>query len=508
MAVQTNDAYLVVVVPEARLHQIDSELNQHIVRIGRPRGELVLRRHLEAAEIYLADRDLIATDLSAHLAGPISEIADLARDVISERDRDPEGQPVSWLSRAVSAVADRSKEVADLLKTQSHGRVRTVLLSAAMCHGASSDAVFFASHRLVEMLRLTDPNPRLEQDGYRTQLDELRIDVANNRVDFNKNKYGEALRKYFWDNYPDLRSSFCEWVDATIRMDLLTHRDRTNLVDRFVSEALRTGSPRHVTWLIERWVFPGAHGSNRLRDYGVRALLAGLQHEHHGRWFRQLVYEWSRRSELPADVGQLLVDACTEVIAPNFPSQAVVRLHNRARREDGTGAPTARQALVRLAWGDPMLLRLLLARLDEGLQRQEPWQADFFLFLDIADPSRFADYRVSRPLAAEPVVRSQLVTCWRAAMFARPDLIPPRLHDWLAAAGQTASYDLLLGILVEAASPSITLLASLHVFARDWSHAAQGRPEVAVRLSQLIDLAQGLQATDYVFDHAPEEALR
>jgi hypothetical protein len=114
----------------------------------------------------------------------------------------------------------------------------------------------------------------------------------------------------------------------------------------------------------------------------------------------------------------------------------------------------------------------------------------------------------SQSLAADPMVRPQLVTCWRMAMFYRPDLILPRLHDWLAAAGQAAPYDLLLGILVEAVSPSIKHLAELHVNTRNWSHTVHGRPEIAVRVSQLIDMAQGLHATDYMFDPRPEEAVR
>jgi energy-coupling factor transporter ATP-binding protein EcfA2 len=107
-ALQKNDAFLAVVVPEARAHQIDSDLNRHIVRLDRPRGLLVLRRHLEAAGIFLPDHHLITKDLSALLTGPMREIEDLARDVISERAKAPDDEPATWLSRAVSAEADRS----------------------------------------------------------------------------------------------------------------------------------------------------------------------------------------------------------------------------------------------------------------------------------------------------------------------------------------------------------------------------------------------------------------
>ncbi|MCI2418345.1 ATP-binding protein [Saccharopolyspora sp. K220] len=509
-SLQKQDAYLAIVVPDPYRHLIGADLRQLVVRIDRPRGDLVLRRHLEAVEIFPSYPELAADELAKHLAAPMSDIANLVDWVTRARDKAPDGDVPTWLGEAIAAHTDRSGEVTAQLKNHSTGRRRTVLLAAAMCRGASSDAVFFASHLLVKMSGLDQgEGPRLGQDGYRIQLDDLDIDVTpNNRIEFSRIAYDRALLEHFWDNYPDLRETFCRWVDRIIRQEQFTTADRQNVVDRFASQALRTSSPGHVEWLIGRWVSPTQRGPN-LRDYGVRALVAGLKDVRHGRSFRQLVYRWSRHDDLPGEMGQIVVDVSTEVIAPNFPDQAVVRLQHRARREDGTGNPTARQALVSLTQQDPILLRLLLDRLATDLLRTAQWPADFLLFLDIADPWRLSDASTrSQPLAADQTVRSQLVTCWRAAMLARPDLILSRLHHWLAAAGQTASYDLLLRILAEAARPSIDLLAALHVTARDWSHTEHGRPEVAMRMSQLIDMAQGLQPADYVFPHASEEAVR
>ncbi|MFI0470341.1 hypothetical protein ACH347_40290 [Saccharopolyspora sp. 5N102] len=509
---QQNNGFIAVVVPDSRKHQLDSDLAQFESRIDRPRGAAVLRRHLEQEAIFPTEQQLGSTELARSLAGPMSEIASLAQMVVLARDTNRSGEVPTWLSEAISARIDRSNEVAQQLSKVPGGRQRTVLLAAAMCRGASSDAVFFASHRLVSALSLDGrEQPRMEQEGYRTQLADLSIDVApNNRIEFSLRSYDRALREHFWDNYPDLREPFCRWVDDILRIEQFTRRDRENLVDRFVVQALRTNSPGHVKWLIDRWIYPRQNGTpNALRDFGVRALIAGLKDERHGHFFRQLVYRWSRRSDLPGDVGQILVDVCTEVIAPTYPDQALVRLHHRARNEDGTGAPTAYQALVELTSRDPILLRLLLDRLTTGLAKQQPWPADHFLFLAIADPLRLADSsNRSQPLAADHTIRSQLGFCWRAAMLARPDLVVQRVCHWFDAAGRTAPHDLLLGILVDAASQHLHLLGSLHVLARDWSRTASGRPDVFVRLSQLIDIAQGLHATDYTFDHVPEEAVR
>jgi hypothetical protein len=509
-ALQQFEGYLAVVVPDGLQHHIDADLAQLVVRIDRPRGDLALQRHLEAEEIFLSERQLSSTEISRYRSAPMSEITILARMVVRARGADRSNDVETWLSEAISARMDRRDEVAEQLEKHSGGRRRAVLLAAAMCRGASSDAVFFASHRLVSSLGLDGrESPRLEQDGYRTQLDDLSIDVApNNRIEFSRFSYDRALREHFWDNYPDLREPFCRWVNDIIHIEQFSRLDRENLVDRFVVQALRTRSPGHVKWLIDRWIYPGRNGSpNSLRDYGVRALLAGLNDERHGRFFRQLMYEWSRRNDLPGDVGQILVEVCTEVIAPNYPEQAVVRLHHRARREDGTGDPTAQKALLELTAGSSLLFRLLLERLTTDLAKSQHWSTDLHLFLAIADPWRLTDSNArSKPLAADRTIRPQLVFGWRTAMRSRPDLVMPALHGWLDAAGQTAPYDVLLGVLVDAASPHLQLLASLHVAARDWSHTKAGRPEVAVRLSQLIDRAQGVRLADYALDHAQEEA--
>ncbi|MEV0055984.1 hypothetical protein AB0H34_36515 [Saccharopolyspora shandongensis] len=510
---QQRNGYIAVVVPDSRKHQLDSDLAQFEARIDRPRGASVLRWHLEQESIFPSDQQLASEELARSLSAPMSEIAHLAQVVVQARDTNPGGDVSTWLSEAVSARIDRSNEVAQQLSKVHGGRQRTVLLAAAMCRGASSDAVFFASHRLVSALSLDGrEQPRMEQEGYRTQLGDLSIDVApNNRIEFSLRSYDRALREHFWDNYPDLREPFCRWVDDIIRIEQFTRRDRENLVDRFVEQALRTNSPGHVRWLIDRWVFPRQNGaSNPLRDYGVLALLTGLRNERHGYFFRRLVYEWSRRNDLPHDVGQILVDVCAEVIAPTYPEQALVRLHHRARREDGTGNPTAYQALVELTSRDPILLRLLLDRITTDLaNQQQHWPVDHFLFLAIADPLRLADPSMrSQPLAADHTIRSQLGSCWRETMLARPDLVVQRVCHWFDVAGRTAPHDVLLGILVDAASQHLHLLGSLHVLARDWSRTASGRADVFVRLSQLIDMAQGLHSTDYTFDHVPEEAVR
>ncbi|KAA5830079.1 hypothetical protein ABT337_09725 [Saccharopolyspora hirsuta] len=511
--VQKADGHLVVVLPGSLAHHVEAELSRYIVRIERPDGREVLAAHLAAEQITLPTDRLDHEDVEQHLTASMAEITNLARMTVEARRSDPGGDAESWFLEAISACTDRRGEVAEVVGKHARGRARSVLLAAAMCRGATSDAVFFASHRLVKQLGFEE-EPRLEQDGHHDHLVSLGIEVtADGRVEFDKLGYDQAARDYFWDSYPDLRKRFCGWVHSIIRDPLFTGRDRMNLVDHVVAASLRTNSPAHVRWLIEQWVFPESNArSNPLQDFGVRALIAGLSDERHGRFFRRMVWEWSTSDDLPAAVGQILVEVCTEVIAPRFPAQALVRLHQRARREDGRGDPTARQALLELTSTNPTLWRLLLDRLANDAARDNNWPMDLYLFLALADPTHLI--RGDRPLITDAVVRPQLVFLWYRAMVAAgapaavPDPVRHRVSHWLAAAVQPAPRDLLLGLLVEAAQQNLPLLGFLHVSARDWSHAGDGRAEVAMRLSQLIDLAQGLQPTDYLFDRMPQEAAR
>ncbi|MEB3368586.1 hypothetical protein [Saccharopolyspora mangrovi] len=499
--------YLAVVVPDELAHHLDSELKQFVERIGRPPGRLVLRRHLRPADLNPSDDQLSDAAVEACLDAPMAEIAGVAERVVEARAALPEHDLTRWLEEAATAKAQRRKEIADKLRENSSGRQRAVLLASAMCRGASSDAVFFASHRLVRMMGLDEAEkPRLEQDGYRWQLQRLQVDVSpRDSIEFRKLSYDEAVLEHFWDNFPDLRVEFRRWVEQLIALPQLTGRDRLNLVDRFTAQALRTGSPEQVGLLVEKWVFPRDGGASPLQDFGVRALITGLKDARHGTHFRRMVYEWSRAQELPEPVGQILVEVCTEVIAPNYPGQALVRLHHRARREPGR---LARQALLDLVQRSALQYRLLLERLAADLLKTPQWQVDLLLFVELADPLLLSDTaQRARPLVTDRQVRAQLVTCWRQLMLARNDLVEQRLFQWLATAARAPHPDQLLGVLVEAASASVDLLGALYAAARDWAETPEGHPEVAIRLSQLIDQAQGLQSQDYSYPR-PEEFVR
>lgn len=507
---ERQDAYLVVVLADEREHQVDTELAHYMVKIGRPRGHVVFQRHLAVEGIRLTDDDLRSEALAPHLASGTGDIAILARKVIQQRDADPHGCASTWLKQALADDSSRQRDVAEQVNAASPARDRAVLFAAAMCEGATTDGVFFAAQGLLEQVNTSGEKPRLEQPGYLQQLKELVKEVQiNERVEFARVGYDDAVRNHFWDNYPDLRSVFSRWVGETLKSGYLTQIDRKVLVQRFLGQALRTGSVQDMISLISRWVNPAEHGGpSYWIEFATQALIAGLTHERHGRHFRSLVYDWSRNADLPEHIGQLLVRVCTDVIAPSFPEQAVVRLHQRARRESGQRSPTARDALLSLVSRRRLLLRLLLNRLAASFDNHN-WPADLHLFLEAADPRQLiaADGR-SQPLAAEATARSHLVDGWHNVMTSRPDLAWPTVRNWLQAGTLTKSPDLLLTILVDGAHRNVRLLGALYVVARDWSQSEPGRPRITARLSRLIDAAQGIHPEDFTVRATHEEATR
>lgn len=486
-------AYLVVVLPDDVDPHADLDLLQHIVPIGKPRGDLVLRRHLGADGIRLTDNDLTLPELKAHIDGPVRDIAGLAISVRQAAETNPHASTADWLEGAV-AVTDRTVEVARRINSIPSIRDRAVLLAAAMCPDSTRDAVFFAAQKLLDVVGPpTGEPPRLEQDGYLKQLATLEIEVNDERVRFASFHYDHTVRVHFWDNYPDLRASFCAWADHLVELPWLTFTEREDQLDRFLEQALRTNCANEVANLINRWANAQVRGRPIRLRFAAQALTTGLNNDDHGRRFRDLVYDWATSNQLPHYVGSLLVRVCTEVIAPVYPEQAVVRLHQRARRE-GTNAPptTARDALRELTSNDPILFRFLLQRLTDRIEKR-PAAVDQALFLDLVNSPTLTDtHNRTQPLAADRTVRTQLVRGWYTILRQDPATVSHAVRRWLSTAADIHDPQLLLHIIVDAADHDVQHLATLHVLARDWSHTLHPRSNLPRILTRLIDAAQGI----------------
>ena len=411
------NATLVVVLPERREH-LRPELSHLLTRVGRPDGTAVFHRHLAAYEADHALPEPVRPELLHVLdRGSMQDIADLAVLVGEARDQPDSGTTFAqWLGRALTAHAERSGEVAALVAGLS-GRCRALLLASALLEGSSADDVFEAEQSLIRALDYPVVEAhQFEEPDLRTRFDEIGVEVERgSRIRFRKLNYAEAVRRHFWTNFPGLRDEFRDWV-VNCGLRMRSAGDHVEVfIEGYLDACLQVDRSADVTSAIDAW----ASGGPPQVALALSALERGLADPRDGWRFRRRCYEWSVNHRLPEPHVQVVIAACVDVIAPNHPQQAIVRLHHIARRRDDV-AQSAQSALLRLA-DDRRVLRRLLARLvdPERSDLREP--RDRALFLAAADPARLL-MRSSNgvPLLAEVGLPMAGGNRWRAGHGGTP----------------------------------------------------------------------------------------
>jgi hypothetical protein len=464
-------AHLAVVLPPDRERSLPGDLASLVVSIGRPDGLLVLRGHLRADQIPFQADQLGAPALLPYLtSGPIRDIAALATLVRTARDRaGSAGAFPDWLAVALKAMSDQDGDVATQLRDLPDGRQRALLLTSAMLSGAPADVVHHATARLLDTTGFpADDRPALARPSLSEQLSAIKVETDRaGRVRFAALGYDRAVRTHFWTNFPDLRKDFRNWIGEV--STLPAEDDRTALVVRFAEQALRHDRPNDLFVLAKRWADQRAEV----------ALAAGLRDERYGWLFRRQIYDWSRDSGLSANLTEVVIRVCADVLALTHPDQALVRLQHLARRQ---GGPAARAALVELVQPDARLFRRLLDRIVADLSRPDPWSTDVDLFRAVAEPS----------LVRDVGLRERLVAGWHAVLGLRPEAA----RDWLPA----GTDDRVLSVLVAACGDRAAACNRLYAVGRDWAreagadHGARGR--IVADLADRIDAAQGIEPTE------------
>jgi hypothetical protein len=491
--VRERGAHLVIVLPHRREHYLGSELVPSVVEIVRPKSKEVFQRYLRSDGINFTSAQLDVDNLMTQLdSGPLRDIARLAGLVWAAREREPTQTFPDWLREARAALTERSSEVAQQVQDLHLGRQRALLLTTAMFSGAHADAIFAAACTLCERVEQPkDDRPRLEWEGLTERFEEIKAKADDaGRVHFRLLVYDQAVCTHFWTSRPDLRDDFRCWVGNALGHRRLSSADRDAVVTRFAKQALRTDRPDDLRLLVEHWA-----RRTDLLPQAATAVVCGLKDERHGRWFRYQLYIWSRDDGLSADLAQVVVQVCSAVLALSHPRQAVVRLHHILRHHSGAAAgDAARDALLDLASRDRGLYRYLLGRAIEGLTKN--LAADLTLFLDLATADSLLRQRTS-PLIADPAIQDQLIAGWQAALDGSPSLdCTNHVRTWLAACVNGRYRELLLTVLVQAASGRGELLNRLYVIARDWAHTPeegqQKRRGVADCLNNKIDAELGL----------------
>lgn len=518
---EAREAHLVVVLSCSTDVRLPEELHPHVVSVDPPGPEAVLRSHSDVDGVGLPGPLPDFPELQQVLQGPVRDIAALAGRVVACRQDNPGWTVEEWLRAGLDEAGEHTREVAAQLQKDelAEARSRGVLLAAALCEGVVRDAVFFAAQELFAVLAdLRGERARLEQDGYGRQLEHIgvREDDAQ-RLTFPRYGYAGAVRRYFWDNYPDLRKVFREWADRLTELDWLTRADCRQIVDRYVEQSLRTGHAQDLQQLVEGWLELAAKHRARRVELATRALMVGVVDDRHGPRFRKLLYKWSKEVGLAAHMGQVLVRVCTSALVGEFPEQAVVRLHHRARREQSSGELSAVEALRVLSAQDGRVLRCLIHRLAEKFEAGNRHR-DLLVFRAVIEQVVPVPEGSSRSLVSEPSVCRSLRLLWTEVLTNAEsgddedriwvEDVRTAVQDWLRAAAAFEDPSPVLRILVDAAEGNVHVLAQLYVVARDLGRSWEGDARVVEVLSTLVDRVQGIQPADYVVQPVVEEVFR
>ncbi|MEU9075860.1 hypothetical protein [Kitasatospora sp. NPDC048538] len=483
------DARMVMVIPRDHERHLRPDFHQLLVPIGRPDEAGVLARHLRPAGIELSRTELRHSVFRPLLGrSPMRELQQLSALLVQARSAG--GVFATWAAEALAAVKDRTVEVAEQIAGLDDGRQKALLFTSAMLDEAPADAVIRLSERLLAKLgHPEDTQPRLDRPDPLQRLQDVGVKVEDERVRFAALAYGAAVRSHFWLYYPDLRPAFGGWVtDAVRETPWLESVDRQRLIGRYTEQTLRIGDVRTLTDLVESWA-----QDPRLLPEAMQVLGQGLLSEAWGTEFRRRIYDWSTTPRLPGNLARVLARTCVEVLAPRFPDQALVRLHQLARRELGADPPEVLDLLLGLVRRDRRLYLRLLDRLCTGLEKPAPERSDAGIFLALVEclPTWVPQRDVARGWRGVLTVARESRT-WE-----------PAVRAWLSAARRERDGGArLMGILVEAACGRVDVLSRFYLLAHGWAAGPDDEPapltrsEVAARFCRAIDRAQGIEPLD------------
>ncbi|WP_324787443.1 hypothetical protein [Streptomyces sp. H51] len=483
--VQDAGAHMVVVLPSGMEHAHAPGLEPHTVTLGRPRGVAVVTRYLRMDRMAFRPADLESAGLQRLCdRSPMRELARFAGLVRAARDSDRFGADFAgWLDQAMHAVTDRAGEVGRQVASVRTAPERALLLATAMFEEAGADIVYEAWHDLMRTVRHEEEaTTELARTDFGERLAGLGIERdPDGRLRFERLAYADAVRTYFWANFPGVRNDLRDWIGHAAGLRGLTTDDRVNVVVRFGERSLAVGRPDHLFDLAVRWADSATGASCDPR--AVAALELGLSHERLGGWFRKRIYRCVSSGSLPDGLARVLTVACLQSLGATHSDQAMVRLHYLAVRK-GEAAHEAREALLGLVGRDRRLYRLLIDRLRDRTHR-EPRKAEPHL--------RLLTELLRSDRAPDPPPWPDLFLGWET-VFSQPptNLWNLLVSSWLSAAASDSAREMALGVMVGATHGRTAALQRLYVIACSWVGSARhpSRAGVAALFWQHIDHAQ------------------
>jgi hypothetical protein len=470
-AVTDKQAFLAIVLPLEQ-QGVAAELGTAAMIIGRPEGAEVFRRHLALCGIEVTDHELRDSALLGHLTrDPMRHLAALAERVRRARGAAAgQGGWTAWLGAAIETDT-HVDEVAGFVRDHPDGRMRALLLAAALFEHATPETVASAAAALLEITKYPPHEEHaLDLPDLAEALGKVGATIDDRQVRFGSVAYANAVRTHFWRTFPQLRGVLRLWVAKAARP--VSTAERSLAVLRYTDQCLRIGHPEDLCRLAERWARESPSTPDKMLDVAGAALTRGLLNERYGRSFRRHVYQWVINRQLWPSLATLLVGLSESVIAPAQPLQGLVRLRHLTRHQNAGVVAEARAALARLS-RDGRFARRLLTRVHEDLVGDRPRDVDYALFLDVADPVRLTSGGSDGyPRVTEPAVRDMVVDGWAEWLARRPYAeSATAVTRWLDAHAETGR-DVLIEILAAATGGLSPRRAVLYVVSRDWVAAA------------------------------------
>ncbi|MFJ8333734.1 hypothetical protein [Streptomyces sp. NPDC094437] len=471
--IQEAGAHMVVVLSSGLEHAHAPDLAPHTVTLGRPRGIAVVTRYLRMDRMPFRPADLVNPDLQRLLdRSPMWELARLAGLVRAARDSRRYGADFAgWLDQAMHAVTDRAGEVSRQMTAVRSAPDRALLLATAVFEEARADTVYEAWHGLMKTVRhAEEETTELARTDFGERLATLGIERGpDGRLRFDRLAYADAVRTYFWANFPGVRDDLKDWIGQAAGLRDLTIDDRVNVVVRFGERSLAVGRPDHLFDLVAHWADRATRASCDPR--ALAALELGLSHERFGGWFRNRIYRCVTSGPLSDGLARVLTAACLQSVGATHPEQALVRLHYLAVRK-GAAADEAREALLDFAGRDRPLYRLLIDRLRERTRR-EPHRAEPQLRL-LTELLRY-------DRAPDPPPWPDLFLGW-GTVFSQPptELWNPLVSGWLNAAASDRTREMALDVMVRATRGNAAALHRLYALACGWAGRSRHPSQAAV----------------------------
>lgn len=499
-SVERNGAALVVVLPDDPDRRLGEEFTRPRVELGRPPGHEVLRKHLVEGRVPFDEQALAALgEYSATAA--MRDLTLLAERIVEAYDKSPNVGFAQWRQRATETITNYSQDVADQVNGCEPGQ-RAMLLASSMVEGAHADSAYAAREKLLATLGFPEDDRHvLEREGLDDALRSVDVELtASRRIKFTRLHYADAVRGYFWTNYPELRDALRDWVEECVSLTELTDTDRDRVLSRFAGQACRTGRVADLWTLADRWTRREGDGlrSHTAGRLAASALAYGLRDGTNAgrsaREMRRKIYEWAVSAGLRPGLARVLVLVCASVMADVHPEQALFRLRWLAAHQSDDVAEAARSEIRKLA-DDNSFYRRFLWRMEGWLK--QPRRSDVELFVALAVPQRLLARGTRHyALIGNRSVRKQLTACWRVVLTYDDSFWRASVLDWFDAALPGRDEEQLLDVLVEATDGRLPQLGRLYVLARDWAHSAQvpderqARQAVFRALVVRLDLAQ------------------